>query len=183
MSPIRRAALPAALAAVLATSLWLHLQVRHDAQSTAHRDELPELSVRQPRWQSFDDRGRAVRELRAEILEKRAGENRARLREPRLELIDASGRRWHAEARAGWLDEHDRQLQLEREVTLRREPQPGGLVVNTDALRIGGRDDLIATDRPVVITSGNWHFTATGLRAEPGDRRLQLLENVRGIHD
>jgi LPS export ABC transporter protein LptC len=72
---------------------------------------------------------------------------------------------------------------LEAAVNLQREAGDSGLVLHTEKLRIDDKGDVIETDRPVVLVSGNWHFSATGLHAELGRQQLQLLGNVRGIHD
>lgn len=182
MSNLRRVLLPSVLSGVLAT-LWLHLASLRAADGIPRTDGQPELSIDRPLWQDFDTDGRLARELAALSLEKWPGENRARLTEPQLQLVDGQQQRWWVQARLGWLDEDEQRLQLEQQVRLQREPQTGGLVVTTETLRIDERDGLIETDQAVVLTSGNWHFTATGLRAALGRQQLQLLGNVRGIHD
>ena len=182
MSAGRRTLLAAIVSASLA-ALWLHLLTLQADDTTAPGDGEPELYIEQPQWRSFDRNGGLVRELTAGRLEKWSGDNQARLSEPRLQLVDSRRQHWQAEARLGWLDEDSRLLRLERQVRLEREPRDNGLVVTTQTLQISERDGLIETDRAVVLESGNWHFTATGMRAELGRQQLQLLGNVRGIHD
>jgi LPS export ABC transporter protein LptC len=176
--PLLAVAVPGGLAA-----LWLHLLTLQAGDMSAPGDGQPELYMEQPQWRSFDRNGLLVRELAAARLEKWPGDSQARLNEPRLQLVDSRQQHWHVEARLGWLDEDRQQLRLERQVRLEREPRRGGLVVTTQALQIGERDGLIETDQAVVLDSGNWHFTATGMRAELGRQQLQLLGNVRGTHD
>jgi LPS export ABC transporter protein LptC len=178
-----RGLIAATLLTGLAAALWLHLLTLKAADTAGESARQPDLYIDLPYWQTFDDDGRPERELRAVRLEKWPADSRARLSEPQLVLIDRLRQRWQAAARVGWLDENRQLLQLEQQVRLTREPGNGGLVVTTEALQIGGRGGLIETDRAVVLNSGSWHFTATGLRAEPGRQRLQLLENVRGTHD
>jgi LPS export ABC transporter protein LptC len=180
VSGLQRGLLLAMLLGGLVT-LWLNLYTLHAADTSRHT--APELYIDRPHWQIFDARGRLERELRAARLEKSPADARARLTEPRLELVERDRQRWQADARAGWIDEDRHQLNLEQQVRLQRAAPSGGLTLATETLRIAEGGGLIETDRPVVLTSGNWHFTATGLRAELGRQQLQLLENVRGIHD
>lgn len=182
MSARRRTLLTVTAAAGLA-ALWLHLLTLHADDTAAPRAAGPELYIEQPQWRSFDRNGGLVRELAAGRLEKWPGDDLARLSEPRLQLVDSRRQHWKAGARVGWLDEDSRRLRLEQQVRLEREPQDSGLVVTTQTLQIGDQDGLIETDSAVVLESGNWHFTATGMRAELGRQQLQLLGNVRGIHD
>jgi LPS export ABC transporter protein LptC len=180
VSGLQRGLLLAMLLGGLAT-LWLNLFTRQADETSRHT--APELYVDRPHWQIFDAEGRLERELRADRLEKWPADTRARLIEPRLELVDRDRQRWQAGARLGWIDEDRHQLGLQQQVRLQRGAPSGGLTLATETLRIDESGGLIETDRPVVLTSGNWHFTATGLRAELGRQQLQLLENVRGIHD
>ena len=182
MSGVQRGFLLAALAASLA-ALWLALATRQAADSEGHRAELPDVTIEQPFWQLFDENGAGRHEVHATRLEQWPGEPQARLTEPRLQLTDKRQQRWQAAARRGWIPEDPQSIVLEQQVTLQREPAQEGPVITTQHLRIAREGDLLETDQPVVLTSGNWHFSASGLRAELGRAQLQLLGNVRGIHD
>lgn len=184
MSGLQRGLLVALLLSTLGT-LWLYLFTLRQESAGAQASRQPELYIEQPHWRVFAADGRLTRELRAARLEKWAAESRARLIEPRLLLKDGRQARWRAQARSGWIDERRRQLRLEQQVDLQRQAPAAELAVSTDALQFNQTQGLIETDRPVVLTAGNWHFSATGLRAEL-DRpqlHLQLLGNVRGIHE
>lgn len=174
----RHGLLAAALAGGL-IALWLHLSTLLSGDKPQTPTRRPDLYIDRPEWRSFGEQGDLQRRLSAAKLEKWPSERRTRLLEPHLELVDAGREPWQADARRGWLDDERRQLTLQQQVRLQR----GSLVVTTEALQIGERGGLIETDRPVVLESGNWHFTAIGLRAELGRQQLQLLENVRGIHE
>jgi LPS export ABC transporter protein LptC len=181
VSGVQRWILLAALAASLG-ALWLQLATRQAADRESRAD-LPDIAIEQPFWQLFDERGAARHEVRAARLEQWPGESQARLIEPRLQLTDNRQKRWQATARRGWIPEDQQRIVLEQEVTLQREPAQRGPVITTEQLRIGRQGDVIETDKPVVLASGNWHFSASGLRAELGRQQLQLLGNVRGTHD
>ena len=182
MSGEKRWSLLFALAASLA-ALWLQLSVRQAAQSENRRSDLPDVTIERPVWQLFDENGAVRHEVRAVRLEQWPGESQARLIEPRLQLIDHRQQRWLASARSGWIPEDQQHMVLEHQVKLRQEPQKRGLLITTDHLRIDRQDDVLETDRPVVLASGNWHFTASSLRAELGRQHLQLQGNVRGRHE
>ncbi|MCG6866221.1 MAG: LPS export ABC transporter periplasmic protein LptC [Thiogranum sp.] len=164
-------------------SLWLFLSVRQAGDERDGSALLPDFYVEQPRWQVFDEHGLPKRELLARRLEQWPGEDRARLFEPRLRLTDVQQQHWRASAQRGWIAADQRHMVLETAVNLQREAGDGDLVLHTEKLRIDDKGDVIETDQPVVLVSGNWHFSATGLHAELGRQQLQLLGNVRGIHD
>jgi lipopolysaccharide export system protein LptC len=182
VSKLQRGILLTALLASLAAA-GLHLMALQTAGTPGHQAHAPDLYIEQPRWRLFDKNGRLNREMRAGRLEQWPGEARARLTEPRLQLTDRQQQIWQATAQHGWIPEDQRSVMLDKQVRLQREPATSGLVVTTERLRIADKGDFIETDQPVVLTSGNWHFSATGLRAELGRQQLELLGNVRGIHD
>ena len=182
MSKLQRGILFTALLASLVAA-GLHMMALQKAGAPGHRSHAPDLYIEQPRWQMFDKTGQLKREMYAGRLEQWPGEARARLTKPRLQLTDGQQQVWRARARHGWIPEDQRSVMLNEQVELRREASNSGLAVTTESLRIADKGDLIETDQPVVLTSGNWHFSATGLRAELGRQQLELLGNVRGIHD
>jgi LPS export ABC transporter protein LptC len=179
---VQRGFLLAALAASVA-ALGLQLSARQAADADNRRADLPDVAIERPFWQVFDANGSVRHALRADRLEQWPGESQARLVEPRLAFTDARAQRWAASARSGWITDDQQRIVLQRQVTLQRESEKPGLVITTEHLRITRQGDVIESDRPVVLASGSWHFTASGLRAEPGRQQLQLLGNVRGIHD
>ena len=66
---------------------------------------------------------------------------------------------------------------------MQQEPENSGLFLKTRRLRIDRNGDSVETDAPVVLRTGNWHFTAKGMRANLGQRQLELLTQARGIHE
>jgi lipopolysaccharide export system protein LptC len=175
--------MPLFAAATSLAVLGLYLHTRLSDPATTDQPAAPDMYIDHPVWQQFDVQGRLSRQLRAERMEHWPGEDASRLVEPRLRLGRDSEARWTASARRGQLQDQPALLVLEQQVVLAREPATAGPVINTSWLRISGPDHLIETDRAVVLNSGSWHVTATGLHAAAGSRRLELLENVRGIHD
>ncbi len=184
MNLLERSLLAGLLILSLAGGALLYLEsTRPEPLSAAAGPSRPDLGIDRPHWRIFDAQGNLGRELWATRLEKWP-DAAARLTLPRLELADRRAQRWQALARTGWLDD-GRHLLLEEDVRLRRQPPADPLQLRTERLRFDETAGRLETDQPVVLTAGNWHFTATGLRAEL-DRpqlHLQLLENVRGVHD
>jgi LPS export ABC transporter protein LptC len=161
----------------------LHLIALQTTDTRGQQFPAPDFYIHKPVWRMFDDNGQLKRELSATRLEQWPGEPQARLTEPRLRLNDRKQQAWRARAERGWIAEDQHSLVFDKQVRLQREPVDSGPVVNTERLRITDKGDFIETSRPVVLNSGNWHFSATGLRAELGRQRLKLLGNVRGIHE
>jgi len=173
------------VAAIVAASLagaWLYLYAGRPFYEDAE-SRFPDVYIEQPRWQLFDATGHPGRQLRARRLEQWPGEPGARLLDPDLEITDRRQQRWLASASRGRIAADRTSLLLEGDVRLRRGNGKQGPVVQTQKLRIDGKGDVIETDQPVLLLSANWHFTASGLYAELGSQRLQLLGNVRGTHD
>jgi LPS export ABC transporter protein LptC len=171
------------ISAATAASLWLYL---HSSQ----RDSMPypvsqqaELYINQPRWTLFDREGRLSGQLHAQRLEQWAGEEAARLVQPQLYINDRQQRQWRAHARTGWLYPDNRPFLLEQAVVMHQEPENSGLFLETTRLRIERNGDSVETDAAVVLRAGSWHFSAKGMRANLGQQQLELLTQVRGIHE
>lgn len=182
MTAYQRRMLTVAAIAGLATA-WLHLYTSQTDTTRPGLSAEPDIYIENPVWVQFDSQGELSRQLRADRLEQWHDEPDARLREPRLTLLDSRQQAWNANARKGRISETLAALVLERGVELAREPQPGGLVLRTEQLRIADRGNLVETNQPVVLKSGNWQVSAEGFRAELGNQQLELIGNVRGIHE
>jgi len=171
------------ISATTVAGLWLYLH-------SSRRDSLPhpvvqqaELYIKQPRWKLFDRQGRLARQLHARRLEQWAGEEAARLIQPQLTINDRQQRQWRVHAGTGWIYSDDRPFLLEHDVVLHREPENNGLFLETARLRIERNGDSVETDAAVVLQAGSWHFTSKGMRADLGRQQLELLTQVRGIHE
>jgi LPS export ABC transporter protein LptC len=168
-------------AAAAATSAWLLLQ--GDSERAAAPTAQPELYIRQPRWDQFDAQGRLLRQLRARRAEQWPDERYARLFEPHLDIHDRRQRQWQLSALRGRLPGNGDPLLLRDQVVLHSGDAGKGPVLRTDSLNVARDGTLVETDAAVVLQSGNWHFSADGLRAELGRERIELFNRVRGTHD
>ena len=181
MNSSQRWSLSAILLASLA-ALALHLLTAQHPDYDSKNNNFPDLYIVSPEWRLFDSQGAVSRRLSAERLE-HWREQEPVLTEPRLRLTDQNTHTWLASARRGLVSEADHGLALEQQVELSREPRAAGPVVTTEFLRIAANGQHIETDQAVVIDSGSWHVSAKALRAELGAGRMELLGEVRGIHD
>ena len=163
--------------------IWLHLHTNRSFSVAGYTASVPDYFVGNPVWQQFNSLGESSRQLTADRLEQWPDEPDARLLEPRLTLLDARKQHWQASARSGRISEARATLLLEQRVKLVTQRKDNDLVLKTQQLRIAERGNLAETDQPVVLESGSWHVSADGFRAELGSQRLELLGNVRGVHD
>jgi len=172
------------ISATTMASLWLFLHSsQRDSMPPLPVSQLPDLYIDQPRWTLFDQQGRLSRQLHARRLEQWAGEEAARLIQPRLHIKDRQQRHWRVHARSGWIYPDNRPFLLEQEVVMHQQPENSGLFLQTAQLRIDPIGDSIETDAAVVLRAGSWHFTSKGMRANLGRQQLELLTQVRGIHE
>lgn len=164
-------------------SLWLYLATLRDNPATQASGQRPALYIDAPDWQLFDARGEPAQKLRATRLEQWTQQEPAMLLEPRMELRDPHRRRWLLSAKLGSLFPDQGPIHLENDVVLRGTDASAHIIVATSRLQVARRGDRVETNKPVVLRTGNWHFNATGLRADLGQQRLELLEQVKGRYE
>ena len=169
--------------AATTASLWLFLHSSQPLGLPVPASPLPDIYINQPRWALFDQQGRPSRQLFARRMEQWAGEDAARLIQPRLHISDRQQRNWSVHAKYGWIYPDDRPFLLEDEVVMQQKPENGGLMLQTTQLRIEPSGDRVETETAVVLRAGSWHFTSKGMRADLGQQQLELLTQVRGIHE
>jgi LPS export ABC transporter protein LptC len=171
------------ISATTAASLWLYLHSGQQDSMPQPGSQQAELSIIQPHWTLFDQQGHPARQLRAQRLEQWAAEDAAQLTQPRLTINDRQQRQWCVRAATGWIYPDNRPFLLEQDVVMYREPENSGLFLETARLRVERNGDRVETDAAVVLRAGSWHFTAKGMRAKLGQQQLELLTQVRGIHE
>lgn len=145
--------------------------------------QLPDLYISQPHWALFDQQGRLARQLRAQGLEQWPGEEAARLIQPQLTINDRQQRQWRLHASSGRIYPDSRPFLLEQGVVMQQESGNSGLLLETAYLHIDRSGDSVETDASVVLRAGSWHFTGKGMRADLDRQQLELLTQVRGIHE
>ncbi len=164
-------------------TVWLHFYTSQAGSTHPDLSIGPNIYIERPVWSQFDTNGKLSRQLQADRLEQWPDEPDARLKEPRLTLQSDQQQSWSATARQGRISDTDAALVLEQQVELAREPQPGGLVLYTEQLHVADHGNRVETSQPVVLKSGSWQVSAEGFHAELGNQQLELIGNVRGIHE
>ncbi|MDT8388047.1 MAG: LPS export ABC transporter periplasmic protein LptC [Thiogranum sp.] len=182
MTAAPKGVLVLALIAVLA-SVWLFLATLRNAAVVDEARQHPDVSVEAPHWQLFDTGGEIEQEIHASRLEQWTAQEPALLFEPRMELRDQRDRRWLLSAQRGRTFPDQGPIHLEQDVLLRDQQPDATVDVETSHLEIARSGDRISTDAPVVLRTGNWHFSALGLRADLGQQRIELLEQVKATHE
>ena len=99
----------------------------------------------------------------------------------RVEYEPDADVRWKLSAGLGSATSDGAHLDLEDGVRLTNEPEAGTepTVIETEALRLDGKDFLASSDRQVAVRRGKSELLAAGLEAHLRDDRLEL-PNVRG---
>lgn len=91
---------------------------------------------------------------------------------------------WYATADSGELSERGTLLTLWPNVRIWQEGGPDLVTeLTTSRLEIRPRDKTISTEAEVVITSPQGRLEAQGIRVDLANKRIQLLNRVRGYHE
>jgi lipopolysaccharide export system protein LptC len=103
---------------------------------------------------------------------------------PRVTMLSAEQPTIHAVAKHGDISSKGDVIILHGDVEVLRESSAklSGLTLQTDYLRIIPDQDLINTNRPVVVVDAHNIFHATGLEMDNKTRTLKLLSQVRSEH-
>jgi len=172
------------LVAVTMASGWLYLGTGSQAQAPGD-GRRPEIYIESPQWDMLDPQGTLKQRLRAARMEQWKGEDSARLAEPELEIFQPQGAPWTVTANQGRIFSDERPVLLQEQVVLRRARPDGEneTILKTARLLLDRSGETMETGAPVVLQSGNWHFRSVGLRAGFDGDRIELLDQVRGIHE
>lgn len=114
-----------------------------------------------------------------------ANEDSTRLEAPNLLYYRADEQQpWLVTSRTGWITEGGDRVQLNDDVLLKQEiPDEPVSQMTTSALTVFPSRDYAETDQDVRIEAVSGVTTATGMHVYFQDGRLQLLSNVRGLHE
>lgn len=101
-----------------------------------------------------------------------------------LFTLYADGNAWFVSAKIGRLTAQSTQLKLLRDVRVWREKDDGlVLELTTQELWIYPDDKMVKTDGRVMIRSPQGSLQATGMVVNLADKHIQLLSDVRGLHE
>ncbi|MGE0385705.1 MAG: LPS export ABC transporter periplasmic protein LptC [Gammaproteobacteria bacterium] len=174
------------LAAAVALTAWIGALVsrgeRGLATAVPHR---PDYYLEDFLQTSLDERGAIHRRLKASRMVHFPDDDSSELTDPELELHNTGPRPWKVRAERGWVSSRAEVLVLYGTVEIWRDDADGRreLEVFTRDLRILAKEQYAESDHPTTIRNPTTTTQATGLRADFGARRLELLRDVKTRHD
>lgn len=109
----------------------------------------------------------------------------AEVEEPRMEIHRPEAADWRISARFAWIGPAGEQLRLQREVRVERAAgaDTTPLTMLTEELLALPDDQYVESDLPVTFLGLGWNVQAVGMRGWLGEGRMELLSEVRGIHE
>ncbi|MGD8174620.1 LPS export ABC transporter periplasmic protein LptC [Marinimicrobium sp. ARAG 43.8] len=102
---------------------------------------------------------------------------------PRLTLHGESPQPWNLNANLGRSDATGDKIRLTGEVHLWQQAQAGTTELNTPELLIEPNRQYAETDKTVNMRSPRGRQEAVGMQADLGNDIIELLSEVRGIHE
>jgi lipopolysaccharide export system protein LptC len=102
-----------------------------------------------------------------------------------MEIYRPEAPDWQIRARFAWIGPAGEQVRLQRDVQVERVAEPGvaPLTMLTEELLALPDDEYVETDLPVSFQAPGWNLRAIGMRGWLGEGRMELLSEVRGIHE
>lgn len=174
-----------AVAIALAMGYWNIRPASFGETALVENPAQPDFFMENSHITMLNPDGSVRYELTSERATHRANEDRTRLDEPHLLYFREDEQEpWSVTSRTGWITEGGDRVQLHDDVLLKQQI-PGEPVseMTTSALTVFPARDYAETDRDVRIEAASGVTTATGMHVYFQDGRMQLLSNVRGIHE
>ena len=184
----RRRNLPLVLALLGAAVLswWLLGQVRISGEAEdrarAHRPDffLDDFTLR-----VLDEAGQARHMVQGRRLVHYPDDDTAEVDDPYMEIYRPQAPDWQVSARFAWIGPGGEEVQLRREVVVERVAEEGvaPLTMLTEELLALPNDEYVETHLPVRFLGTGWDVHAVGMRGWLGEGRMELLSEVRGVHE
>lgn len=173
-----------ALAALVAvTSWWLQQMQGGDRAARLEFPREPDSYMEGIIRTTMDERGRLATRLQADrMFHYPEGDTSEYLR-PRMRFYDyrEEGGPWRVSAQHAWVGPKADLVLLRGDVRIWRDDQQGMRVVEvlTTELQVITPDRYAQTEQPATIITPTTVSTGTGMRAQLGSNRLELLKDVR----
>ncbi len=109
----------------------------------------------------------------------------ALLESPLVNFYNDQASPWIAKSHSGLLREEDASLILNGQVSISQDPLPldsQPWLIESEALTLYPRENIILTAYPVSIASGHQYISAIGLHANTKTHKIKLLHEVKGQH-
>lgn len=139
--------------------------------------------ARDARLVGTDEQGLIVYRVAATIIEQMSDDGGVNFREVTVSYDPADGRPWDLRADTGSIPPGRRVISLAGNVVARtRATAVPQAIIRTDYLEFDTTTEVATTDRDVDIDYAGSAVRATGLRANLGANRLDLLSRVTGTY-
>ena len=106
-----------------------------------------------------------------------------RLASPEWRMETENGAPWRGRSNHAWIGPDQTQARLTGDVIMERQRPSGTTRLATTLLELDISARYAETDRAVTLTQPGTRIDAVGARAWLDERRIELLNNVKGHHD
>ena len=161
-------------------TFWLLQQLEEDAAPAPPPSRAADYFMEDMLRQSMDRDGRLKTLLRADRAEHFPIDDSTELTQPRMEIYNESDRPWHVVAERGIVSGDGNVVILYGPVDAWRKRDDGELEIelSTTGMRILPKEKYAETDTAVTIRTPASETRATGMRANFGFNRIELLKDV-----
>jgi lipopolysaccharide export system protein LptC len=185
MSYIARWWVPTVLALLAAFTWWLQNAI--DLPSPAapvERARTPDYAMEGPILTVMNLAGEPDYRLSAAAMQYYRDDGSADLEAPQLTFFREGDPPWMAHSERGWVSGNGEIVRLLGHAVLYRLAGPQGPEIRmvTRDLTLYPKKNYAETESEVTATMGSHQVNAKGLRLFLGQRRLDLLSNVRGVY-
>jgi lipopolysaccharide export system protein LptC len=183
MSYVSRWWAPAVLAVLAAFTWWLHTDLPSLA-APVERPRVPDYTAEGPILTAMNPAGKPDYRLSAAAMSYYRDDGTAELDAPQLISFRDGDPPWTANAEHGLALANGEVVRLLGQAVLHRPAGPQGeeITVVTRDLTIHPKHNYAETEQEVTATMGNHKVNAKGMRLFLGDKRIELLSNVRGVY-
>lgn len=90
---------------------------------------------------------------------------------------------WHLTAEQGIAHDNTATITLQENIHIwNQHPKFGRIEIITETLNINTQEEFVQTDKPVIMRTSNSTTTATGMKIQLQQEKIELLSNVRGTY-
>ena len=171
-------------AAVLSWWLLSEVQLSGEAEDRAqvHR---PDFFLDDFILRVMDETGRLKHRVEGTRLVHYPDDDSAEVDDPHMEIYRPEAPDWQIRALFAWIGPAGEQVRLQREVVVERvaTADVAPMTMLTEELLALPDDEYVETDLPVTFLGTGWNVQAVGMRGWLGEGRMELLSEVRGVHE
>ncbi len=175
--------LPAAMLVCIAvlSSLWLAQMGEREDRIARLEGHAPDMTMEEFEVTAMGEDGNPLRRLSAAYMAHYIDTQTKELTHPHLVIYQDDAEPWHVASQRGWVSANDDVLMLLGEVDIWRNNANGKreIHIETEDLRVVPDKEYADTELPATISTPESLTRGTGMRAYLGERRVQLLSDVK----